>query len=102
MTGPDSAPSDRRNRAERPVEKSGEERTERVGESAARAVPSAGEQTHPDTHPVMLTQEQQAYALGFLFDGTGRVVLIRKRRPAWQAGLLNGVGGKVEPGEAPA
>jgi 8-oxo-dGTP diphosphatase len=31
-----------------------------------------------------------------------RVLLIRKRRPAWQAGRLNGVGGKIEPGEAPA
>jgi 8-oxo-dGTP diphosphatase len=43
----------------------------------------------------------QAYVCGFLFspDG-GRVLLIRKRRPAWQAGRLNGVGGKVEPGEA--
>src|SRR5690606_19747163 len=24
------------------------------------------------------------------------------RRPAWQAGKLNGVGGKIEPGETPA
>jgi 8-oxo-dGTP diphosphatase len=31
-----------------------------------------------------------------------RVLLIRKNRPAWQAGKLNGVGGKVEPGETPA
>ena len=45
----------------------------------------------------------QGYACGFLFspDRT-RVLLIRKRRPAWQAGRLNGVGGKVEPGETPA
>jgi len=45
----------------------------------------------------------QTYACGFLFsrDRT-RVLLIRKRRPAWQAGRLNGVGGKIEPGEAPA
>jgi 8-oxo-dGTP diphosphatase len=28
-----------------------------------------------------------------------RVVLIRKNRPDWQKGLLNGVGGKVEKGE---
>lgn len=27
-------------------------------------------------------------------------VLIRKRRPEWQAGRLNGVGGKIEPGES--
>ena len=40
----------------------------------------------------------QHYACGFLFsqDRT-RVVLIRKRRPAWQAGKLNGVGGKKGP-----
>ena len=42
----------------------------------------------------------QDYVCGFLFtpDRT-RVLLIRKRRPPWQAGRLNGVGGKVEPGE---
>lgn len=40
------------------------------------------------------------YVVGFLLN-TDRteVVLIRKNRPVWQAGLLNGVGGKVEPGE---
>lgn len=44
----------------------------------------------------------QHYACGFLFSPDGRqVLLIRKRRPAWQAGKLNGVGGKVEPGETP-
>ena len=44
----------------------------------------------------------QTYACGFFFspDRT-RVLLIRKRRPAWQAGELNGVGGKIEPGESP-
>lgn len=37
------------------------------------------------------------YVVGFAFDEHfERVVLIRKNRPAWQAGLLNGVGGKVE------
>ena len=38
----------------------------------------------------------QEYVCGLLFsvDRT-RVLLIRKRRPAWQAGRLNGVGGKV-------
>jgi 8-oxo-dGTP diphosphatase len=33
--------------------------------------------------------------------GGGRVLLIRKARPEWQRGKLNGVGGKVEPGETP-
>jgi 8-oxo-dGTP diphosphatase len=45
----------------------------------------------------------QGYACGFLFSrDRGRVLLIGKRRPAWQAGRLNGVGGKIEPGETPA
>jgi 8-oxo-dGTP diphosphatase len=40
------------------------------------------------------------YVLGFAFDEAGKVVvLIRKLKPAWQAGKFNGVGGKVEPGE---
>lgn len=40
------------------------------------------------------------YVLGFAFsaDSTG-LVLIKKPKPAWQAGKLNGVGGKVEAGE---
>jgi 8-oxo-dGTP diphosphatase len=29
-----------------------------------------------------------------------QVLLVRKRRPQWQAGLLNGLGGHVEPGES--
>ena len=45
----------------------------------------------------------QGYACGFMFSpDRSRVLLIRKRRPAWQAGKLNGVGGKIEPGETPA
>jgi 8-oxo-dGTP diphosphatase len=36
------------------------------------------------------------YTLGFAFDLTKRfVVLIEKKHPAWLAGKLNGVGGKV-------
>jgi 8-oxo-dGTP diphosphatase len=42
----------------------------------------------------------QEYVCGFLFSpDRARVLLIRKRRPAWQAGKLNGLGGKIEPGE---
>jgi 8-oxo-dGTP diphosphatase len=41
------------------------------------------------------------YVLGFLFTPDNHVVLIRKNRPIWQKGFLNGVGGKIEPGEAP-
>jgi 8-oxo-dGTP diphosphatase len=36
------------------------------------------------------------YVLGFAFF-QNKVVLIRKNRPEWQAGKLNGVGGKIEP-----
>ena len=39
--------------------------------------------------------------LGFLFDNKGNVALIRKHSPAWQAGRLNGLGGRVEHGETP-
>lgn len=42
------------------------------------------------------------YVLGFAFDDTGdNVVLIRKTKPAWQAGKYNGVGGKIEGDEGP-
>lgn len=49
------------------------------------------------------TGEQQAeaqYVVGIMFCSEGeRVALIRKNRPAWQKGLLNGIGGKIEAGE---
>ncbi len=45
------------------------------------------------------------YVLGFAFThdyaGFNRVMLIRKTKPDCQAGRLNGIGGKVEPGEEP-
>jgi 8-oxo-dGTP pyrophosphatase MutT (NUDIX family) len=42
------------------------------------------------------------YVVGFYFDlGRNSVVLIRKDHPEWQAGLLNGVGGKIEGEETP-
>lgn len=41
------------------------------------------------------------YVVGFLFTPDNHVVLIRKTKPEWQAGFLNGVGGKIEPGETP-
>ena len=41
------------------------------------------------------------YSLGFIFDqARDHVLLIQKMRPAWQRGKLNGIGGKVEEGEA--
>lgn len=40
------------------------------------------------------------YVVGYLFNqDLTQVLLIRKKRPEWQAGLLNGVGGKCELGE---
>ena len=40
---------------------------------------------------------KKKYVVGFLFDESKkRVCLIRKNRPVWQQGYLNGVGGKVE------
>lgn len=41
----------------------------------------------------------QQYVLGFAFTAAG-VLLIQKQRPEWQAGRYNGIGGKVEEGEA--
>lgn len=42
------------------------------------------------------------YVLGFLIDPLDdMVLLIRKKRPDWQAGKLNGIGGHIEPGEMP-
>lgn len=44
------------------------------------------------------------YCLGFAFDYQlvePRVLLITKKRPDWQAGRLNGIGGKVERRETP-
>lgn len=44
----------------------------------------------------------KTYVLGFCFNAAlNKVVLIRKNRPQWQAGKLNGVGGHVEPWELP-
>jgi 8-oxo-dGTP diphosphatase len=42
------------------------------------------------------------YVAGFLFRNQGReVALIRKNKPDWQKGKLNGIGGKIEAGESP-
>lgn len=38
----------------------------------------------------------KAYVVGFALDNLGRVALIEKNRPAWQAGKLNGIGGHIE------
>ena len=42
------------------------------------------------------------YVLALLFTADRRgVVLMRKTRPAWQAGRVNALGGKLHPGESP-
>ncbi|GAF81529.1 unnamed protein product [marine sediment metagenome] len=42
------------------------------------------------------------FVVGFAFTEDGNsVLLIKKNRPEWQAGCLNGVGGKIEGGETP-
>jgi len=44
----------------------------------------------------------QIFVLGFLFSpALDKVVLLRKNRPPWQKGYLNGVGGHVEQNESP-
>lgn len=44
----------------------------------------------------------QEYVAGFMFDESQTcVALVLKERPAWQEGLLNGIGGKIESGETP-
>ncbi|MBC7982112.1 NUDIX domain-containing protein [Candidatus Parcubacteria bacterium] len=40
------------------------------------------------------------YTVGFIFSQSmDKVLLIRKLVPAWQAGMINGLGGKIEEGE---
>lgn len=42
----------------------------------------------------------QSYVVGFMFSYDEKeVVLVRKAKPEWQKGFLNGVGGKIEPDE---
>src|SRR4051794_29957490 len=42
------------------------------------------------------------YVLGMAFSRDSRsMVLIEKKNPEWMCGFLNGVGGKIEPGETP-
>jgi 8-oxo-dGTP pyrophosphatase MutT (NUDIX family) len=50
----------------------------------------------------MVRVDKVEMVVGFLFTVDRKdVVLIRKTKPEWQKGFLNGVGGKVEPGEVP-
>ena len=50
----------------------------------------------------------KCYVAGFLYQPMGKmgerewhVALVNKNKPEWQAGLWNGIGGKIEEGETP-
>ena len=47
-----------------------------------------------------MMQYRSIYVLGFAFRD-GEVCLIKKERPDWQKGKLNGIGGKLESCESP-
>jgi 8-oxo-dGTP diphosphatase len=48
------------------------------------------------------SREMKKYVLGFMFnEGEDLVALIRKKKPKWQEGCLNGVGGKIDGAEIP-
>src|SRR5690348_8536530 len=41
------------------------------------------------------------YTVAFIFsEDLSKVLLVKKERPAWQKGFLNGIGGKIENGES--
>lgn len=41
------------------------------------------------------------YVAGFMKDSRDRIALVRKNKPSWQAGRLNGIGGGVDGVETP-
>lgn len=43
--------------------------------------------------------DREVYVVGFLLCKSN-VLLVEKKRPEWQKGLWNGIGGRVEPGES--
>lgn len=45
--------------------------------------------------------KRELYVCGLVYGPDNTVVLIKKNRPDWQKGYLNGVGGKVEVNETP-
>lgn len=43
----------------------------------------------------------KSYVLGFAIDRIkNEILLVKKNRPVWQAGLYNGIGGKIEDNES--
>jgi 8-oxo-dGTP diphosphatase len=53
---------------------------------------------------VLGTPQVTEFVAGFLLGGSpyNTVALVRKERPEWQRGRLNGIGGHIESGESPA
>lgn len=48
------------------------------------------------------TEAGAAYVVGFMFNpAENSVLLLRKNRPSWQVGKLNGIGGRIEGDETP-
>lgn len=67
------------------------------GDASKRVHWLNGGELEEDVGPV----EGKRYVVGFLFnEDESAVTLLRKSRPEWQAGKLNGVGGHVEKGES--
>ena len=56
---------------------------------------------HSLYHNESRANTKKQWVVGFLFRNECEAALVMKTRPAWQAGKLNGVGGKVEEGETP-
>jgi 8-oxo-dGTP diphosphatase len=66
------------------------------GEMAAYAFHKSGEDITASC-PHVVTGPVVRYVCGFLFDSRfDHVALVKKAKPDWQVGLLNGIGGKVE------
>lgn len=62
-----------------------------------------GLQENSGVVPPLAEKKPVQFVAGFLFDEAGDwVLLIKKRRPAWQVGYLNGIGGRIEPDESAA
>ena len=48
------------------------------------------------------TEAGALYVVGFMFSpAENAVLLLRKNRPTWQQGKLNGIGGRIEGDETP-
>ncbi len=72
-----------------------------IPQIALRAVPELAAERSASS--VIDTPPQTAYVCGFMFSADlSRVLLIRKLKPRWQRGKLNGLGGKIEAGETPS